>query len=320
MSEGDALESFEQWTEYIGLTKNGKEKLEKATVCSIQAVRCLTEDDITEIKLGVGDRGLFRAGWNSLRLPTELPEPLKTDTADAVVDHSNRVSSTGLPTGTDVDVKVYSIADVAKFLGQNRSESSVQVPTSQGAVAGASGSSFMVDSSRLGTHTSARAASNVTAKTLAKDSLLNRLAGQFAQGGLQDTLSLQELSLAGLVKGDKALLPVNFVTVFTGCGAEDEEVLGCGQNQGRLVWQSGKAGALKKPTADRMSYGQFFEANARILNLLNLDEQSYTEYLDYLRQLGILLQTFTVASVFTLDHIHRQFVHESGGRWNFIEN
>jgi hypothetical protein len=149
---------------------------------------------------------------------------------------------------------------------------------------------------------------------------LNRLAGQFAQGGLQDTLSLQELSLAGLIKGDKALLPVNFVTVFTGCGAEDEEVLGCGQNQGRLVWQSGKAGALKKPTADRMSYGQFFEANARILNLLNLDEQSYTEYLDYLRQLGILLQTFTVSSVFTLDHIHRQFVHESGGRWNFIEN
>ena len=76
MSEDDVSESFEQWTEYIGLTKNRKEKLEKVTVCSIQAVRCLTEDDIVEIKLGVGDRGLFRAGWNNLRLPTELPEPL----------------------------------------------------------------------------------------------------------------------------------------------------------------------------------------------------------------------------------------------------
>jgi hypothetical protein len=182
------------------------------------------------------------------------------------------------------------------------------------------GAGALGNSPRLGAHTSTRASSSVTAKTLAKDQLLNRLAGQFAQGGLQDSLSLQELSLAGLLKGDKALLPVNFVTVFSGCGAEDEEVLGCGQNQGRLVWQSGKAGSLKKPTADRLSYGQFFEANARILNLLNLDEQSYTEYLDYLRQLGILLQTFTASSVFTLDHIHRQFVHESGSQWNLIEN
>jgi hypothetical protein len=44
------------------------------------------------------------------------------------------------------------------------------------------------------------------------------------------------------------------------------------------------------------------------------------EYLDYLRQPGILLQTFTCSSVFSLDHLHRQFVFETGARWNLIES
>ena len=308
--DGDPPTLFDEWTEYVGLTKNGKEKLEKATVCSVQAVKCLTEDDIVEIRLGVGDRGLFKAAWKALSVPSELPEYSPDPNKPAAESVSAHVSSLNFPTGVDTESKVYSIADVAKFLGQTPS-----VPSASGVSTLLTGVTPIV-----GARTSTRAASSVTAKTLAKDQLLNRLAGQFAQGGLQDSLSLQELSIAGLLKGDKALLPVNFVTIFTGCGAEDEEVLGCGQNQGRLVWQSGKSGTLKKPTADRLSYGQFFEANARILNLLNLDEESYTEYLDYLRQLGILLQTFTASSVFTLDHIHRQFVHETSGRWNFIEN
>jgi hypothetical protein len=54
--------------------------------------------------------------------------------------------------------------------------------------------------------------------------------------------------------------------------------------------------------------------------LLNLDEEGYTQYLDYLRQIGILLQTFTVSSVFSLDHIHCQYIHETGHVWNIIEN
>jgi hypothetical protein len=116
------------------------------------------------------------------------------------------------------------------------------------------------------------------------------------------------------------LLPVNFVTMFTGCGVDEEEVVGTGQFQGCLVWHSGKGSSPKRPTADRLSYGQFFEANARILNLLNLDEDGYIQYLDYLRQLRILLQTFTVSSVFSLDHIHRQYIHETGNVWNVIEN
>ena len=34
--------TFEEWLDYVGLTKQGRDKLEKATVCSIKAVQFLT--------------------------------------------------------------------------------------------------------------------------------------------------------------------------------------------------------------------------------------------------------------------------------------
>jgi hypothetical protein len=95
--------------------------------------------------------------------------------------------------------------------------------------------------------------------------------------------------------------------------------VGTGQFAGRLVWQSGK-GTSRRPTADKLSFGQLFEANSRILNLLDLDPEPYTQYLDYLRKIGSLLQTFTSSSVFTLDHLHRMYVHETKSVWNIIEN
>lgn len=157
-------------------------------------------------------------------------------------------------------------------------------------------------------------------ETLAKDRLLSRLAACYVEeGGLHDTLALQDLKTA-VDKGEKVLLPVNFATVFNGgIGLEEEEIVGNGQFQGRLVWQSGR-GNTRRPTPDRLSYGQFYEANARIFKLLNLSGQAEIEYLDYQRQLGILLQTFTTSSMFLLDHLHRQFVFESGARWHVIEN
>ena len=56
------------------------------------------------------------------------------------------------------------------------------------------------------------------------------------------------------------------------------------------------------------------------MKLLNLDTQTELEYLNYLRQVGILLQTFTPASVFCLDHLHRTYVFETGAKWCIIEN
>ena len=148
--------------------------------------------------------------------------------------------------------------------------------------------------------------------------MLNKLATEFALNGIKDTLSLQDLA-SGLLKGEKPLLPINFVTIFSGCAVEEEEVVGTGSFAGRLVWQSGR-GNSRRPTADKLSYGQYFEANARILNLLELEPKAHVEYLDFLRQIGILLQTFTIAPVFTLDHLHRLYIHETKSQWNIIEN
>ena len=53
---------------------------------------------------------------------------------------------------------------------------------------------------------------------------------------------------------------------------------------------------------------------------MQLDSQTERDYLEYLRQIGILLQTFTPSSVFCLDHIHRQYIFESGERWHLIQN
>ena len=86
-----------------------------------------------------------------------------------------------------------------------------------------------------------------------------------------------------------------------------------------MVWQSGKVNS-RKPTPDKLSYGQFFEASARILRVIQLTPEAEIEYLDYLRQLGVLLQTFTCSSVFTLDHLHRLHIFRNGGQWNIIEN
>jgi hypothetical protein len=86
-----------------------------------------------------------------------------------------------------------------------------------------------------------------------------------------------------------------------------------------MVWQAGRKNT-RKPTPDRLNYGQFYEASARILREIKLTPEEEIQYLDYMRQIGVLLQTFTCSSVFTLDHLHRLQIHRNGGRWNEIEN
>jgi hypothetical protein len=121
------------------------------------------------------------------------------------------------------------------------------------------------------------------------------------------------------VKGERCLLPINYATVIGGHVGEEGEVLGTGEFGGRMVWQSGRKNT-RKPTPDRLNYDQFYEASARILREIKLTPTEEDEYLDYMRQLGVLLQTFSCASVFTLDHLHRLRIHQYGGRWNIIEN
>jgi hypothetical protein len=314
----DPSEEFKSWIAAIGgITKAGLEKLDKSAIVSLIAVRCLEPEDIVDLKLAVGDRVIFRAGWQTLVSKTTAEElggcPLPP-----------KIPSKPPPEDIDPEAKIYSVNDISKFLGQPQASAlkagqTLQEPDSSGGRVEALRAAAALHPSNSG-RGATRHSEPVTAKELAKDRLLNRLAAEFAQDGVKDSLSLQDLAIAGIFKGEKALLPVNFVTIFTGCSVDDEEILGCGQfGSGKLVWQSGK-NQSRRPTADKLTFGQYFEANARILNLLDLEPEVYVEYLDYLRQVGILLQTFTSSSVFTLDHLHRLYVHDTKSRWNIIEN
>jgi hypothetical protein len=118
---------------------------------------------------------------------------------------------------TDPDSKVYSLNDITKFLGQTQGQAVIS--GAQGVTASSDGrqeASLAAASISSTSRKAGRLPEPVTARELAKDKLLNRLASEFAQDGLRDSLSLQDLAAAGLLKGEKALLLVNYVTIFTG--------------------------------------------------------------------------------------------------------
>ena len=300
MAEGGEL-LYMEWLERI--TEDGRKKLEKATVVSVDSVRFLSLEEILEIRLGVGDRGVFRAYWQSLQVkekePVQNVDPVvKVSESDGSEKHSERL---------------YTIEEVAKYCAGGGV--SIQQPLVAHSV---DGRSEALAAAR-GISTAPAIGVDVTSQVLAKDRILNKLASQYAQGSILDTLSLQDLNLLGGNKGVKVLLPINFCTVLNGCSFDEEEILGCGSGAGKLVWQSGKNNT-RRPTPERLSFGQFFEGRARIQNLLLLNDQQKVEYLDYLRQLGILLQTFVASTVFCLDHLHRHYIFETGKPWNVIEN
>jgi hypothetical protein len=105
--EGDL--TFEQWLESIGgITESGRSKLEKATIVSLTAVRLITEHDIDEIKLALGDRAIFKAGWKKLNGVTQ---PTVT------TGENPGPSNTGGPEpGPSTSHTSYSFSDIAELM------------------------------------------------------------------------------------------------------------------------------------------------------------------------------------------------------------
>jgi hypothetical protein len=171
MAEGGEI-PFDEWLLKIGgITEDGKIKLEKSTVVSTTAVKFLTSEDIAEIRLGVGDRGIFKAAWQSLQ--TESQE--KDDSTPRPREPPS------YPSGSDEESRMYSIHDIAKYFGSlphptagnpgpSTSGSTLRPPSSDGraealAPAGAIG-------------TAANTGAEITPRILAKDRLLSRLAAE----------------------------------------------------------------------------------------------------------------------------------------------
>ena len=133
---------------------------------------------------------------------------------------------------------------------------------------------------------------------------------------MRDLLNFDDVPVNS--RGEKVLLPINFLSCVRGTQDNDEVVhSGKGLN---LVLQSN----LNRVKPEKLTAGQWISANARIMNKLitsgSLTTSSLTDYLEYTRKLGDLLQLYMASSVFLLDHHHRVEVHESGiRRWSDID-
>jgi hypothetical protein len=121
---------------------------------------------------------------------------------------------------------------------------------------------------------------------------------------MRDLLNIDDSPLNA--KGEKALLPIHYLSCVRGTQDTDEIIhSGKGIN---LVIQNAKKVAPEKLTVE-----QWVGANSRILDKLitsgRLSAGQLSDYLDYTRKIGDLLQLCVPSSVFLLDHNHRLEVH-----------
>jgi len=156
-----------------------------------------------------------------------------------------------------------------------------------------------------------------TTASLAANPGLRHISDLSVNSTVKDILGIEECGQAAVKKGEKPLLPVDFVSVIPGVSSGEEDILN--QHNGiELVLRS--AGS-KKPTADKLSTGQYFEATNLILQVLlpTFSLLDLVEYIEFQRQIGYYMQIFSVGSVFLLDHLHRKNVFYKGHRWNAID-
>lgn len=155
-----------------------------------------------------------------------------------------------------------------------------------------------------------------TTTSINRDPQLQQLAEGYQSAAIRDLLTINEYNPSQNRSGEALYLPCNFVSHVRGSSrSEDEELLQT--TSGAKLYLSH---ASKKIQPEKLSYGLFFGANARILaRLIPQLTPEIAAYLDYLRKLGDLMVNYTASSVFLLDHEHRFEVLELGKSWNAID-
>ena len=292
MSGEESEFEFRQWASILGLSDANVKKLEANLVTDLSVLLELRELDIETLKVGVGDSIRLRSGVAKLRDIYSKPPHLVDSTGKIVEKPTEEIKK-------NIDgERVYSLAEVEKLLAGKAA-----------IAAGASSSSLSSDGKdkssalvSLATLFSKPATSTVELRDVMRELL-----------GLEDQPTLN-------AKGEKCLLPINFLSCVRGT-QNSEEVIHSGKGV-NLVVQS----TLRKSSSpDKLSIGQWTAANSRILCKLivtgRLCGPEVLDYLEYVRKLGDLLQLYTPGSVFQLDHNHRLELHESTTkrRWQDID-
>jgi hypothetical protein len=322
MSEKDPLEGaleVEEWILANRISDAGAKKLASHQIGDLDTLMLFQERDIEYLKLSLADALRFRAGISRLHEIPALEDDTGLSKPEGVSKEEESKEGVSKPS-VDPDQKVYSLKDVEKLLAGKQAvaaggvvpaESSTSVLSSQGAL-------LTAFASLLSKPSVPATSSDPTSALLA---LLAGVADSANKGPDVRELMRDLLNVDGSVlnsKGEKALLPVNFLSCVRGTQNNDEVV-----HQGRdlnLVLQP----STKRVTPEKLSFGQWAGANARILDKLTtsgrLTPVQVSEYLDYNRKIGDLLQLYTPSSVFLLDHNHRLEVHQSEKkRWNKID-
>lgn len=270
------------WCSELKITETGCKKIETNNVTDLETLLLFREKDIDLLKLSAGDALRFRVGINRLHSMADSPPALSDEPTFPIKKQVADTTTKKFPQDT---AKTYSLEEVQLLLAGRSA-------VTTGAMAqGVSNTSL---SSQLG-----------HATTSVND----------VREMMRDLLCLDELPLNS--RGEKALLPINFLSCIRGTQDKDE-VLHSGKSM-NLVLQS----STKRVTPEKLTVGQWIGANSRILDKLissgRLNSAQLAEYLDYTRKIGDLLQIFTFSSVFTLDNAHRLEVHETSKKWNEID-
>jgi hypothetical protein len=284
------------WCMASKITDGGIKKIEANAIDDVTTLCLFRDEDIDLLKLSAGDALRFRLAVSKLKLIMDTPPKLE-NTPDVKDIKDVKEKSPELITSE----RLYTAEEVQKLLA------------GKDAVAlGATGVTVGETTAILSTGSSG---------LLPKDSLSSLLGKSSStvdevRNLMRELLNMDDTPLNA--KGERVLLPIHFLSCVRGTQDKDEVIhSGKGLN---LVIQTN----TKRIGPEKITTAQWVSANARILDKLitsgRLTSSTLSDYLDYCRKIGDLLQLYTPSSVFMLDNNHRLEVHETiGKRWNDID-
>jgi hypothetical protein len=294
------------WMASTGISEKGVKAIDGNQINDLRTLLLFTDAEVEQLKLNVGDTLRFKAGIKTLLVADSKPPPLLDGNGKVVVKPVEEVKSTKeltLPSGE----RVFSLHEVEQLLAGRSA-----------VVAGGSGSTVSKTVADVGSSLASLLSSDPVINA-SLSSLLSKPADTTVsqvRDLMRDLLNFEDVPVNS--RGEKVLLPINFLSCIRGTQDSDEIVhSGKGLN---LVLQT----TLNRVRPEKLSTGQWVAANARIMNKLivggKLTASTLTDYLEYTRKIGDLLQLYTPGSVFLLDHHHRVDVYESTiRRWSDID-
>jgi hypothetical protein len=314
MSDTEGEFDFRDWIAANRVSEQGAKKLETNQINDLETLLLFRESDIELLKLSLADTLRFRAGINRLHTVSDVIPPLEGEDGKPLIKPPVVPSSP--------EEKVYSLSDVEKLLAGKAAVKAGGVPAVPKVKTVADNQTSLIAA------LSALLVKPVEEATPSQDlgsALVALLTG--ASGASSKTSDVRELmrdllnsdGIALNSKGEKALLPINFLSCVRGTQSSDE-VIHQGKDLNVVVQQASN----KRVTPEKLSFGQWTGANARILDKLitsgRLSSAQTSDYLEYNRKIGDLLQLYTPSSVFLLDHNHRLEVHHNEKkRWCKID-